>query len=115
MGPETQVSIAFIISIVSIGCTLINTIAGDRKRSRDYAEAEHRRQIDIEKNFVKINVKLDDFRDSSQQMMLDNAEKTDQLKRVSEQLILVSEQVKTLFKYKDDHEERIKAIETKVK
>lgn len=44
-------------------------------------------------------------------MMAENGEKTEQLKKVSEQLVLVSERVKTLFKYKDDHEERIKELE----
>ena len=44
-------------------------------------------------------------------MMAENSEKTEQLKKVSEQLILITERVNTLFKYKDDHEERIKQLE----
>ena len=71
--------------------------------------------MDIEKNFIKINVKLDDFCDTTKKMMIENGEKAEQLKNVSEQLVLVTERVKTLFKYKDDHEERIKGLEDKVK
>lgn len=71
--------------------------------------------MDIEKNFVKINVKLDDFCDTTRKMMAENGEKTEQLKKVSEQLILVTERVNTLYKYKDDHEARIKGLEDKVK
>ena len=67
--------------------------------------------MDVEKNFVKINVKLDDFCDTTKKMMAENGEKTEQLKKVSEQLILVTERVNTLFKYKDDHEMRIKELE----
>lgn len=71
--------------------------------------------MDIEKNFVKINVKLDDFCDTTKKMMAESNEKTEQLKKVSEQLIIVTERVNTLFKYKDDHEARIKGLEDKVK
>lgn len=113
MGPETSVSIALLVSITSLACTLINTFAGSRKRQQEQAEADKNRQLDIEKNFVKINIKLDDFVETSKQLMADNAEKTNQLKQVSEQLVLVIERVNTLFKYKDDHEKRILRLENK--
>lgn len=115
MNPETSVSIALLISLTSLACTLINTFAGGKKRQEEQAEREKNRQMDIEKNFVKINVKLDEFYDTSKKMMAENGEKTEQLKKVSEQLVLVTERVKTLFKYKDDHETRIKDLEDKVK
>lgn len=79
----------------------------------EQANEERNRQLDIEKNFVKINVKLDDFCESSKQLMQENAKKTDQLKAVSEQLVLLTEQTKTLFKYHDDHEKRIKELESR--
>lgn len=115
MGPETSVSIALLISLASLACTLINTFAGGKKRQEEQAEREKNRQMDIEKNFVKINVKLDDFCDTTKKMMAESNEKTEQLKKVSEQLIIVTERVNTLFKYKDDHEARIKGLEEKVK
>lgn len=111
MNPETSVSIALLISLASLACTLINTFAGGKKRQEEQAEREKSRQLDVEKNFVKINVKLDDFCDTTKKMMAENGEKTEQLKKVSEQLILVTERVNTLFKYKDDHEKRIKELE----
>lgn len=115
MNPETSVSIALLISLTSLACTLINTFAGEKKRQEEQAEREKNRQMDIEKNFVKINVKLDEFHDTSKKIMEENGEKTEQLKKVSEQLVLVTERVKTLFNYKDDHEVRIKELEDKVK
>lgn len=115
MGPETSVSIALLISLASLACTLINTFAGGKKHQEEQAEREKNRQMDIEKNFVKINVKLDDFCDTTKKMMAESNEKTEQLKKVSEQLIIVTERVNTLFKYKDDHEARIKGLEDKVK
>ena len=115
MGPETSVSIALLISLASLACTLINTFAGGKKRQEEQVERENNRQMDIEKNFVKINVKLDDFCDTTKKIMAENNEKTEQLKKVSEQLIIVTERVNTLYKYKDDHEARIKGLEDKVK
>lgn len=111
MTQEASVSIALLISLTSLACTLINTFAGGKKRQEEQAEREKNRQLDVEKNFVKINVKLDDFCDTTKKMMAENGEKTEQLKKVSEQLVLVSERVKTLFKYNDDHEKRIKDLE----
>ena len=111
MTPETSISIALLISLTSLVCTLINTFAGGKKRQEEQAEREKNRQMDIEKNFVKINVKLDNFCDTTKKMMAENSEKTEQLKKVSEQLIRVTERVNMLFKYKDDHEQRIKELE----
>lgn len=115
MNTDTSISIALLVSLTSLVCTLINTFAGGKKRQEEQAEREKNRQMDIEKNFVKINVKLDEFCDTTKKMMAENSEKTEQLKNVSEQLILITERVNTLFKYKDDHEERIKGLEDKVK
>lgn len=115
MTAEASVSIALLISLTSLACTLINTFAGGKKRQEEQAEREKNQQLDVEKNFVKINVKLDDFCDTTKKMMADNGKKTEQLKKVSEQLILVTERVNTLFKYKDNHEQRIKGLEDKIK
>ena len=112
MNPETSVSIALLISLTSLACTLINTFAGGKKRQEEQADREKNRQMDVEKNFVKINVKLDDFCDTTKKMMAENVEKTEQLKKVEEQLVLVTERVNTLFKYKDDHEQRLKELES---
>lgn len=115
MTPEASVSIALLISLTSLACTLINTFAGGKKRQEEQAEREKNRQMDIEKNFVKINVKLDDFCDTTKKMMAENSEKAEQLKNVSEQIVLITERINTLLKYKDDHEERIKGLEDKAK
>ena len=111
MTSETSVSIALLISLTSLACTLINTFAGGKKRQEEQAEREKNRQMDIEKNFVKINIRLDDFCDTTKKMMIENGEKAEQLKKVSEQMVLVTERVNTLYKYKDDHEARIKELE----
>lgn len=115
MNTDTSISIALLISLTSLACTLINTFAGGKKRQEEQAEREKNRQMEIEKNFVKINMKLDDFCDTTKKLMAENGEKAEKLKNVSEQIVLVKERVNTLFKYKDDHEARIKELEDKVK
>ena len=112
MGIDTTISITLLISLISLGCSVFNTFSGGRKAQE---EKESARQLDIEKNFVKINVKLDDFCDTSRKLMEENTKKTDELKSVSERLVQVTEKVNILFKYKDDHENRIKDLEEKVK
>ena len=115
MGIDTTISITLLISLISLGCSVFNTFSGGRKDLKAQEEKESARQLDIEKNFVKINVKLDDFCDTSRKLMEENTKKTDELKSVSERLVQVTEKVNILFKYKDDHENRIKDLEEKVK
>lgn len=107
---ETSISIALIISIASLVCTVINTVGGGQKNAKDEIDRDNARQMDIEKNFVKMNVKLDDFCDTSRELMAESSKKTDELRRVSEQLVSVSEQLKTLYRFHEDHENRIKAL-----
>ena len=115
MGLDTTISVTLLISLISLGCSIFNTFSGGKKDLKTQEEKESARQLDIEKNFVKINVKLDDFCETSKQLMEENSKKTDELKAVSEKLVQVTEKVNTLFKYKDDHENRIKGLEEKVK
>lgn len=111
IGPDATISVALLISVASIVCTMINTVAGGKKRQEEQYAKENNRQLEVEKNFVKLNIKLDDMAEVSTNLMEANAEKADQLRNVTEKLILVSERVETLFRYKDNHEERITALE----
>ena len=88
MNTDTSISIALLISLASLACALINTFAGGKKRQEEQAERENNRQMEIEKNFVKINMKLDDFCDTTKKLMAENGEKAEQLKNVSEQIVL---------------------------
>ena len=55
-----SISIALLISIISLVCTVINTFTGSKKAMKEQDEKDKSRQLDIEKNFVKI-VSSDDF------------------------------------------------------
>lgn len=115
MGTDVTISVTLLISLISLACSVYGTFASGKRDMNEQNERDGKRQIEIEKHFAIINVKLDEFREQSSQMMQDNAKMGEQLKEVSERLIRVSEQINTLYKYKDDHEGRIKVLENKVK
>lgn len=108
---DTSISIALIISITSLVCTLINTVAGGQKRAKEEIDRDNARQTDIEKNFVRVNVKLDDFCDTSRKFMDENRRNAAELKRISEQLASVSEKMNALYGFYEDHENRIRKLE----
>ena len=55
------ISIALIISIVSLACTLVTTLGGSKKRQKEDIEAEVERRASMKEEFVKVNFKLDEF------------------------------------------------------
>jgi len=61
MTGDSTVSIALILSVVSLACTLISTLGGSRKRQKEEVEAEIERRATMKEEFVKINFKLDEF------------------------------------------------------
>jgi hypothetical protein len=107
--------ISLIISGIALVCTLVNTFGGSNRRHKEDIDADNKRQLEIEKQFVKINVKLDDFCDTTKELMKQNEKENDRTQALTEQMIKVNERVETLFKYKDDHEQRISMLEDKVK
>ena len=94
MTPNDSVSIALIISVVSLVCTLISTFGGSKKRRQEEMEAEIERRASMKEEFVKVNLKLDTFC-----RQLDDMIK--KLDRTDERL--------------ENHERRISDLETKVK
>ena len=112
---EQGISVALIISTISLICTMINTLVNSKKVQNEQADVEKSRQMDIEKNFVKINIKLDDFHDSVKKIAEESAKKDDQLKELMNQVIVINERIKNLYKENDDKEERLKQLESKMR
>lgn len=61
MTPNDTISIALLLSVASLACTLISTFGGSRKRQKDEIEAEIARRASVKEEFVKVNFKLDEF------------------------------------------------------
>ena len=109
MTPETTVSIALIFSVIAAIGT-ISTIVSTIKRDR---EAETNKQIEIEKNFVKINVKLDDMLENMRKISKSSEDNAERIKEMNGVLIQCTERIQTLFKKSDDHERRLNDLEEK--
>lgn len=92
MTPETSISVALIISIVSIACTLYNTFSGSKKSQKEQMENEIERRASIKEEFVKVNLKLDTFCRQMEELIR-------KLDKTDERL--------------DDHEKRITNLESK--
>jgi len=92
MTPNDTVSIALVLSVASLVCTLISTYGGSRKRQKEEMEAEIERRADLKEEFVKVNFKLDAFCGRLDELVK-RYDKTDQ--RL------------------EDHEKRISALEKK--
>ena len=94
MTSNDTISIALLLSVASLICTLINTFGGSKKREKEEMEAEISRRTTIKEEFVKVNFKLDEF-----------------CRRLDE---IVKHYDKTDQKL-ENHEKRISDLEVKVK
>lgn len=94
MTSNDTISIALLLSVASLICTLINTFGGSKKREKEEMEAEISRRTTMKEEFVKVNFKLDEF-----------------CRRLDE---IVKRYDKTDQKL-ENHEKRISDLEVKVK
>ena len=92
MTAETSISVALIISLVSIACTLYNTFSGSKKSQKEHMEHEIERRASMKEEFVKVNFKLDTF--------------CRQLDEIIKKYDKTDERL-------DDHEKRITSLEKK--
>lgn len=92
MTAETSISVALIVSLVSIACTLYNTFSGSKKSQKEQMEHEIERRASMKEEFVKVNFKLDTF--------------CRQLDEIIKKYDKTDERL-------DDHEKRITSLEQK--
>lgn len=101
------ISLALILSILAAAGTITNIVSTVKKDRKE----EEQKHLDIEKNFVKINVKLDQFCDTTKDMLKSQEKASDRATEMTKQMIQSSEQIKQLFNTVNDHEERITELE----
>lgn len=113
MNLDTTVSISLLLSLVSCAgviYTILTTARknqkGERKEEDSERNKEFEEKLNIEKNFVKINLKLDAFCEDVREILKNQEKSNDELRRVSDQLIKENAMI-------EDHERRIKALEEK--
>lgn len=108
MTTDATVSFAFIFALVAV-ISQIFSIWNQTKKNR---EADGREKIEIEKNFTELSIKLDYFQKSTDTMLSKQEQHAVRMENLSGQIIKSNERIETLFKYKDDHEERLQKLET---
>ena len=106
----TSVSLSLILSVISVIGVVVG-IFGSYKRDN---ETERKKEIEIEKNFAKISVKLDEFARQLSEMLKRAEKSSDKMDEVSNEITRQNEKISTLFHYKDEHERRLNEIEEKL-
>lgn len=110
IAPGTTISIALIFSAIAVA-SQISSILSARKKDR---QQEEDKSIEIQKNFVTINLKLDNLAQSVQTLIESDRKRGVELAEVRETLIRVTDRIEALAKSSDDHEKRIKQLEYEV-
>lgn len=111
MKMDTTVSLSFIFSFISMLGVLV-TIYGTFKRQND---SEGKKEIDIEKNFVKVNLKLDEFCRQIGILTKTTEKSADVINEIKDVLTKHTEQITNLKDKANDHERRIRELEVKIK
>lgn len=109
MTPEATISIALLFSVVAVIAQVSSIWSNHRKAEAD-KESD---RIEIEKNFVKLNMKIDQLTETMQRLLVDDDKRGKELEEINATVIKLNQNTNTLFHYKDDHEERIKQLESR--
>jgi len=103
------ISVALIFSLIAVASQLYSMWNNHKKNQ----EEEKRKALEVEKNFIKLDVKLDNVIGSTQSILEKQDQNTAKIEKVSGEIIKANEQIVTLFKSRDNHEERISHLEGK--
>lgn len=109
--PESAISISMIFAFSAF----LGTIMGFVNSWRNHAEKKTNERLDIEKQFVKINIKLDELCGNISELLKRYERVADELQDTNEHIISIQEKIDVLSQAKDDHEKRIKDMEVKVR
>lgn len=100
MNADTSISFSLILSIVSCLGVIVAIVQAFKKDS----DTRTKEKLDIEKNFVKINLKLDTFCDDVKEILKNQEKSNDELRQLSERAIKDHEKI-------EDHERRLQKLE----
>lgn len=106
IGEATTVSISLLIAIAAI---LVNIVININTQRRN----EDEKRVELEKNFTRLNVKIDMFSQNNTELVKDMNKQYERAEELSKVVIANSERIKTLFNKLEDHEERITRLEEK--
>lgn len=107
----TTVSLSLIFSIISMVGVLANIIVSLRRET----ESSKQKEINIEKHFAQLDVKLNEFFNRMSSLDKTSDRTAEKIDIISEEIAKSNERIGTLFRLHDEHERRISNLEHKEK
>lgn len=111
MGVDATISLSLIFSIISMMGVLANIIVSLRRET----ESNKQKEVQIEKHFAKIDVKLDEFINRMTEIARNSDRTTEKIDGISQEITKSNERIGTLFRLHDEHEKRIANLEARDK
>ena len=111
MTVETSLSLSLVFALVA----MVGTIMGIVNVVKSNNEKASEKRLDIEKQFVALNVKLDSMSTRIGSLIQKNDNNITEIQEIHKTLILETERIETLSKVKEDHENRIKELEDAIR
>lgn len=94
IAPETTITIGFILAIISAAGVIFSIYNGSKNSRQD----DYDRAMNIERNFVKINLKLDNLCDQIGEIKKVQEHTDEELRKINEILVRHDEQIDGLEK-----------------
>lgn len=111
MGVDATISLSLIFSIISMIGVMANIIVSLRRET----ESTKQKEVQIEKHFAKIDVKLDEFMNRMTEIARNSDRTTEKIDAISQEIAKTNERIGTLFRLHDEHEKRITNLEVRDK
>lgn len=111
MNLETTLSLSLIFALIS----MLGTIMAVVNNWKNSNEKETEKRLNIAEQFATINVKLDGMSSTISEIVKNHEKSMNEIQKINQTLVAEHERVETLFKYKDNHEERIKRLEKDIR
>lgn len=107
---NATISFAVICAVVALGSQIYSIWNNHNKNVED----QKREKIELEKNLLKLNMKLDNVNGQMNTLVKSNENTSVELKSINESIIKFNESLKAAWRKIDDHEIRITNIEKEV-
>lgn len=110
MNATISISFAVICALVALAAQIYSIWNNHNKN----VEEQKREKIELEKNLLKLDMKLDNVNGQMNTLVKSNENTSVELKAINESIIKFNEQIKAAWRKIDDHEIRITNIEKEV-
>ena len=107
MGVETTISLSLIFSSISMIGVLANIYISFKRES----ESDKLKEVQIEKHFAQIDVKLENFFSTMTGIARNNENSAQKIDENLKAILQSNERIGTLFRLHDDNVRRIESLE----